>query len=71
MRKVCAIILETAEKSLAPTESQIVMHKLHYSMPIHGFQEMLIVWMYQDLTIIMFQIYFSPSEFPITSLAHM
>ena len=53
-----AIITETAKKSLAPTEGQMVMPKLHYTMTTHSFQEILIVCIYWDLMAIIFQIYF-------------
>ena len=52
------IITETAKNSLVPTEGQMVMPKLYYTMTAHGFQEILIVWIYWNLTVIIFQIYF-------------
>ena len=36
----------------------MVMPKLHYTMTAHSFQEILIVWIYWNLMVIIFQIYF-------------
>ena len=55
---LCAIITEATKKSLVPTEGQMVMPKLHYTMTAHSFQEIRIVWIYWDLMAIISQIYF-------------
>ena len=65
-KKIHAIITETVKKSLAPTEDQMVMPKLHYTMTAHGFQDILIVSIYWDLMVIIFQIYFHLVRSPST-----
>ena len=54
------VIHRTAKKYLVPTEGQMVMPKLHYTMTVHSFQEILIVRIYWDLMGIIFQIYYHP-----------